>query len=334
MAECFDLELKDGVAHLRMNRPEAMNTMTPAFWRELPALVNELSDAGEARVIVLSSTGKHFTAGMDLAVFQGGSFALGSKQEEPGRARTRTREGALLFQESFNALEKARVPVLAAIQGGCIGGGVDMISACDVRYATEDAFFCIQEINLGLTADVGTLQRLPKLVPAGVVRELAYTGRRMPAARAKEVGLVNEVYPSARGDAGRRARDRRGDRREVAARDLGQQADAELRARPLRRGRARVHRHVAGRDVLRRRHGRGVPAKRGEAQAGVSRTIRGVEERSDGSGRAHAFAPWLARCQSAWGSGGSEGLRQGRFLLRFTSAPARARPSARLRGGA
>jgi enoyl-CoA hydratase len=196
VAECFDLELKDGVAHLRMNRPEAMNTMTPAFWRELPALVNELSDAGEARVIVLSSTGKHFTAGMDLAVFQGGNLGLAPRDEEPGRARSRTRQAALTFQESFNALEKARVPVLAAIQGGCVGGGVDMVSACDARYCTADAFFCIQEINLGLTADVGTLQRLPKLIPAGVVRELAYTGRRMPAQRAREVGLVNEVYPT------------------------------------------------------------------------------------------------------------------------------------------
>jgi len=196
MSECFDLELKDGVAHLRLNRPEALNTMTPAFWRELPALVNELSDAGEARVIVLSSTGKHFTAGMDLAVFQGGNLALAPRDEEPGRARSRTRQAALVFQESFNALERARVPVLAAIQGGCIGGGVDMISACDVRYCTADAFFCIQEINLGLTADVGTLQRLPKLIPEGVVRELAYTGRRMSAQRAREVGLVNEVYPS------------------------------------------------------------------------------------------------------------------------------------------
>jgi enoyl-CoA hydratase len=200
VAECFDLELKDGIAHLRLSRPEAMNSMTPAFWRELPALVNQLSDEGEARVIVLSSTGKHFTAGMDLAVFQGpgGLASEGgrAKELEAGRARSRTREGALLFQESFNALERARVPVLAAIQGGCVGGGVDMISACDVRYCTEDAFFCIQEINLGLTADVGTLQRLPKILPAGAVRELAYTGRRMPAQRAKEIGLVNEVYPT------------------------------------------------------------------------------------------------------------------------------------------
>ena len=104
MAECFDLTLSDGVAHLRMNRPEALNTMTPAFWRELPALVNELSDAGEARVIVLSSTGKHFTAGMDLAVFQGGSLGLGGKDEEPGRARSRpanTRNGSTRWSCSY-----------------------------------------------------------------------------------------------------------------------------------------------------------------------------------------------------------------------------------------
>jgi enoyl-CoA hydratase len=201
--ECFELELKDHVAHLRLSRPQALNSMTPAFWRELPAVVNQLSDEGEARAIVLSSTGKHFTAGMDLAVFQGdGGVAAGGAARadgaalEPGRARSGMRQAALVFQESFNALERARIPVLAAVQGGCIGGGVDLISACDARYCTADAFFCIQEINIGLTADVGTLQRLPRLVPDGVVRELAYTGRRLPAQRALAVGLVNEVYPT------------------------------------------------------------------------------------------------------------------------------------------
>jgi enoyl-CoA hydratase len=207
--ECFDLELKDHVAHLRLNRPQALNSMTPAFWRELPALVNRLSDEGEARAIVLSSTGKHFTAGMDLAVFQGdggvasaeGTTAqaesgASARSLEAGRARSLMRQSALVFQESFNALERARIPVLAAIQGGCIGGGVDLISACDARYCTADAFFCIQEINIGLTADVGTLQRLPRLVPEGIVRELAYTGRRLTAQRAQQVGLVNEIFPT------------------------------------------------------------------------------------------------------------------------------------------
>jgi enoyl-CoA hydratase/carnithine racemase len=194
---CFDIEEADGVAHLRLSRPDAFNTMTPAFWSELPEIVGELSDRGRARVIVLSSTGKHFSAGMDLAVFGGGDGGVtgGGGIKETGRQRAALRLNVLHLQNSFTILERARMPVLAAIQGGCIGGAVDMVTAADCRYATEDAFFCIQEINIGMTADVGTLQRLPKLIPEGIVRELAYTGRRMPADRAKAVGLVNEVYP-------------------------------------------------------------------------------------------------------------------------------------------
>ncbi len=189
---CFDIELDDGVATVTLNRGEQLNTMVPAFWDELPALVRELDGSGGARVMVLASTGRHFSAGMDLAVF-------GDRPDEdlkagPGRLRANFRSNLLHLQETFSVLEKARMPVLAAIQGGCIGGAVDMVTACDMRYATEDAFFCIQEINLGMTADVGTLQRLPKLIPEGVCRELAYTGRRMPAAEAKAVGLVNDVF--------------------------------------------------------------------------------------------------------------------------------------------
>ena len=190
--QCFDVEIRDHIAYVVLKRGDELNTMTPAFWSELPEIVNEISDAGMARVIVLSSTGRHFTAGMDLSVFTAGG--LNDGELELGRKHARLRQTALHLQKSFSCLEEARMPVLAAIQGGCIGGGVDMVTACDMRYATADAFFCIQEINIGMTADVGTLQRLPKLIPEGVARELAYTGARMPAERAREVGLVNEVF--------------------------------------------------------------------------------------------------------------------------------------------
>ena len=191
--ECFDVSISDKVAHLRLSRGEAYNTMVPSFWRELPEIVNEISDAGTARAIVLSSTGRHFCAGMDLSVLGGGSIE-GTGSTEAGRKHSQLRMQALHLQETFTCLERARMPVLAAIQGGCIGGGVDLVSACDMRYATADAFFCIQEINIGMTADVGTLQRLPKIIPEGIARQLAYTGERMSADRAREVGLVNEVF--------------------------------------------------------------------------------------------------------------------------------------------
>lgn len=192
---CFELEIRDKIAHIRFNRPDKFNSMTREFWSELPRALREIDAAAQARAIVISSTGKHFTAGMDLAVFGGGGPAA-SGPSEVGRQREALRRSLLELQDSFNAIERVRMPVLAAIQGGCIGGGVDMISACDMRYCTKDAFFCIQEINLGMTADVGTLQRLPHLIPSGIVRELAYTGRRLDAVRAKEVGLVNELFPS------------------------------------------------------------------------------------------------------------------------------------------
>ena len=196
---CFEIEETEGVAHVRLSRPDAYNSMIPAFWSELPEIIGELSDSGRVRAVVLSSTGKHFSAGMDLAVFTGGGDATdavnpGEGIKETGRLRAALRYNVLHLQQSFSILEQARMPVLAAIQGGCIGGAVDMVTAADCRYATKDAFFCIQEINIGMTADVGTLQRLPKLIPEGVVRELAYTGRRMPADQALAYGLVNQVF--------------------------------------------------------------------------------------------------------------------------------------------
>lgn len=187
---CFQLSLDGGVAHLRLNRPEKLNSMIPAFWVELPQAVAEVEQSGEARVLLISSTGKHFTAGMDLSVFQSDSIVGG----ETPLDREHLRRLILSLQNAFNCLEQCRLPVIAAVQGGCIGGGVDMVCACDLRYATASAFFSIQEINLGMMADLGTLQRLPKLIPEGIVRELAYTGDRLSAERARVLGLVNDLF--------------------------------------------------------------------------------------------------------------------------------------------
>lgn len=200
---CFDVTISDQVAHITLNRPEKRNSMVPEFWRELPEIINDIDGNSKARVIVISSTGPHFSAGMDLSAFsQNPELAdTGSDEEITDHKRSaRIAHGATFidtatyFQDSFSALEDCRIPVIAAIQGGCIGGGVDMVTACDMRYATDDAFICIQEINIGMTADVGTFPRLVKLIPEGIVRELAYTGRRMPATEARDAGLINRVF--------------------------------------------------------------------------------------------------------------------------------------------
>jgi enoyl-CoA hydratase len=190
---CFAVSIENNIAHIVLNRPEAFNAMPRRFWNELPVLVNDINDNAKARVIVISSTGKHFTAGMDISVFTDGEGVSASGGDQHTRAEA-FRQFVLKLQDSFSCLDNARIPVIAAIQGGCIGAGVDMTSACDIRYATSDAFFQIAEINIGMTADVGTFPRLCKLIPEGWVRELAYAGRRLSAQRAKEIGLVNEVF--------------------------------------------------------------------------------------------------------------------------------------------
>lgn len=192
--EFFQISREGGIAHLQLNRPERMNTMAPPFFPALRDAVRALDDAGDTRVLVISSTGKHFCAGMALDVFSGTGGALDTTS-----ARTR-----LSFQESlrrlmacFDVLDEVRFPVICAIQGGCVGGGLDLASACDIRLCTADAFFTVQEIHIGMAADLGVLQRLPKIVPQGVAREMAYTGERLGAERALAVGLVNAVLPDA-----------------------------------------------------------------------------------------------------------------------------------------
>ncbi|MCP4004279.1 MAG: crotonase/enoyl-CoA hydratase family protein [bacterium] len=196
---CFDVSIEDGVAHIILSRPEKRNSMIPEFWDELPAIIRDIDDNARARAIVISSTGPHFSSGLDVSAFSGGGSSEKSSPEEQTRARrqrpARFYQTVQRMQDSFSCLENCRIPVLVAIQGGAIGGGVDLATACDMRYATEDAFLTIFEINIGMTADVGTFPRLVKLIPEGIVREMAYTGRRMPASEAQAVGLVNRVFP-------------------------------------------------------------------------------------------------------------------------------------------
>ena len=188
--QCFSLTTENHIAHLVLNKPEAMNTMHPTFWRELDGVLTELHQDGKARALVISSTGKHFSAGMALETFAG---AITMDDQSP-EGRAAIFDVLADMQATFTKLETLRIPVIAAIQGGCIGGAVDMVSACCIRYATAQTFFCIQEINIGMVADVGTLQRLPKLIPLAVVKEMAYTGKRLDAQRALQYGLVNAVF--------------------------------------------------------------------------------------------------------------------------------------------
>lgn len=190
--KCFEYSLEDHIAHVTLSRGDELNTMIKEFWSELPDLIVEISNEGEARVILISAKGKHFTAGMDLGNFTDSDLA--EKDEHQGLQNEAIYRLTKDLQYSFSSLEKSRIPVIVAIQGACVGGGVDMISACDIRYATSDAFFCIQETNLGLVADVGTLQRLPKLIPEGIVRDLALTGRKMMADEAEKYGLISAIF--------------------------------------------------------------------------------------------------------------------------------------------
>jgi len=182
------------VCHLQLCRPERLNTMDPAFFPALRDAVGGLVAAGRTRALVISSTGKHFSAGMALEVFASNLAMLDTSS---ARARLAFQDSLRQLMRCFDVLEEARFPVIAAIQGGCIGGAFDLAAACDIRVCSADAFFTVQEIHIGMAADLGVLQRLPKIVPAGLARELAYTGDRLGAERALAVGLVNAVLPDA-----------------------------------------------------------------------------------------------------------------------------------------
>lgn len=188
----FKVELKDKIAHVQINRPEKINAMNAEFWSEIRDIFAWIEDTAEVRVVVLSGAGKHFSSGIDLMLLAQVGAQLG---KEVGRnARTLKRKIEEL-QSSFTAVDNCSKPVLAAIQGYCLGGAIDLISSCDMRYCTNDAQFAIKEVDVGMAADVGTLQRLPHIIGDGMMRELAYTGRTIDGEEAQRIGLVNRTYP-------------------------------------------------------------------------------------------------------------------------------------------
>ncbi|MEN9418918.1 MAG: hypothetical protein RI988_2538 [Pseudomonadota bacterium] len=194
MSASFRLEHDDahGIATLQLSRPEQLNTLTPAFFTALREAVQALSDAGGTRALVLSSTGRHFSAGMSLDVFEAGYELL---RTGSAREREAFQIGLRRLMACVDVLDQARFPTICAVQGGCVGGALDLAVACDIRLCTADAFFTVQEIHIGMAADLGVLQRLQRVVPQGLAREMAYTGMRLTADRALASGLVNEVLP-------------------------------------------------------------------------------------------------------------------------------------------
>ena len=198
MSKPFDVEVNNSIAHIRFNRPEKRNSMNEDFWNLFPKEVEELDDSGEIRALIISSTGPHFSSGIDLNMFKD-DVVEEQSENELGRSRGYFIQQLKYLQNAANCLEAARFPVIAAIQGGCIGGGIDLVTAADIRLCTKDAFFIIEEINVGLAADIGTLQRLPKIIPAGIAREWAMMGEKVSADRAKEVGLVSSLHDNQEG---------------------------------------------------------------------------------------------------------------------------------------
>jgi enoyl-CoA hydratase len=192
--ETLSVSLEHNIAVVRLNRPEKANAMNLVMWQEIRQAFQWVDATPAARVAILEAEGKTFTSGIDLQMMMGLRSQI--QNECDGRTREELRRLILDLQDSLTSLERCRKPVLAAIHGACVGGGVDLITCADMRYCSSDAYFTIKEIDIGMTADVGTLQRLPKLIGEGMARELAYTARKVDAAEAREIRLVNRVFES------------------------------------------------------------------------------------------------------------------------------------------
>lgn len=187
------VDVADGIATVELHRPDKVNAMNEPMWLEIRRAFDWVDATPSVRVAVLRGAGRGFCAGIDVSILAG--MQARYRDDCQARRRERLRASIRDMQDCITSVERCRKPVLAAIHGACIGGAVDLVTSCDMRYASADAFLSIREIDMGMVADVGTLQRLPKLVPSGIARELAYTGRNVDAAEARDIGLVERVFP-------------------------------------------------------------------------------------------------------------------------------------------
>ncbi|XP_054855891.1 delta(3,5)-Delta(2,4)-dienoyl-CoA isomerase, mitochondrial [Eublepharis macularius] len=186
-------QVRDNVLHVELNRPEKRNAMNIAFWREMVECFNKIAQDSECHAVVISGAGKMFTSGIDLMEL--GSTFIRMEGDDTARKAWNIRKKIRDFQETFNVLEKCPKPVIAAIHGACIGGGMNLITACDIRYCTQDTWFQVKEVDIGLAADVGVLQRLPHVIGnRSLVNELAFTARKLMAPEAESSGLVSRVF--------------------------------------------------------------------------------------------------------------------------------------------
>ncbi|XP_015902266.3 delta(3,5)-Delta(2,4)-dienoyl-CoA isomerase, peroxisomal [Ziziphus jujuba] len=192
--EIVQTDPNSSVFHLYLNRPSRRNALSLQFFIEFPKALSFLDQNPTANVIVLSGAGDHFCSGIDLNNLN--STSEKSRSADRGRAAERLRREIKAMQEAITAIERCRKPVIASIHGACIGGGIDIVTACDIRYCTADALFSVKEVDLAITADLGTLQRLPAIVGYGTAMELALTGRRFSGTEAQRMGLVSQVFGS------------------------------------------------------------------------------------------------------------------------------------------
>lgn len=192
--ETITVDCQAHVANVVLNRPDKANALNAAMWQDIRHAMRWADAEDDVRVVVLRGAGEHFCAGIDLGMMMG----LAEQITDPCEARTREklRQVILDLQDTLTSIERCRKPVIAAIHGACVGGGIDLIACCDMRYAAVGATLSIKEIDIGMTADVGTLQRLPKIINPAVVRELAFTGRKVDALEAASIGLVNRSFES------------------------------------------------------------------------------------------------------------------------------------------